>query len=73
MEKRAVQGSACHAGSLRESDRYCPRVGWPVIPVLTAPDDMTVQDTTDIIDYVEAHVRAGLRFTQLVQSKNCPR
>jgi len=32
-----------------------PRVGWPVIPVLVAPDDTTVQDTTDIIDYVEAH------------------
>ncbi|MBL4870937.1 MAG: glutathione S-transferase N-terminal domain-containing protein, partial [Robiginitomaculum sp.] len=31
-----------------------PRVGWPVIPVLVAPDDSTVQDTTDIIDYVEA-------------------
>jgi len=30
-----------------------PRVGWPVIPVLAAPDDTTVQDTTDIIDYVE--------------------
>ncbi len=32
-----------------------PRVGWPVMPVLVAPDDSTVQDTTDIIDYVEAH------------------
>lgn len=32
-----------------------PRVGWPVIPVLVAPDDTTVQDTTDIIDYVEAN------------------
>lgn len=32
-----------------------PRVGWPVIPVLVTPDDKTVQDTTDIIDYVEAH------------------
>lgn len=31
-----------------------PRVGWPVMPVLVAPDDTTVQDTTDIIDYVEA-------------------
>jgi len=30
-----------------------PRVGWPVIPVLAAPDGTTVQDTTDIIDYVE--------------------
>ena len=32
-----------------------PRVGWPIMPVLVAPDDSTVQDTTDIIDYVEAH------------------
>lgn len=31
-----------------------PRVGWPVMPVMIAPDDTTVQDTTDIIDYVEA-------------------
>ena len=32
-----------------------PRVGWPVMPVLVAPDDTTVQDTTDMIDYVEAN------------------
>lgn len=32
-----------------------PRVGWPVMPVLVTPDDTTVQDTTDIIDYVEAN------------------
>jgi len=32
-----------------------PRVGWPVVPVLIAPNDETVQDTSDIIDYVEAH------------------
>ncbi len=32
-----------------------PRVGWPVMPVLVAPDDTTVQDSTDIIDYVEAN------------------
>ncbi len=32
-----------------------PRIGWPVIPVLVTPDDTTVQDTTDIIDYVEAN------------------
>ena len=32
-----------------------PRVGWPVIPVMVTPDDTTVQDTTDIIDYIETH------------------
>jgi glutathione S-transferase len=32
-----------------------PRVGWPVVPVLITPDDETKQDTTDIIDHVEAH------------------
>ncbi len=32
-----------------------PRVGWPVIPVLITPEDKTVQDTSDIIDYIEAH------------------
>lgn len=32
-----------------------PRVGWPVMPVLVAPDDTTVQDTTDIINYVESY------------------
>jgi len=30
-----------------------PRVGWPVIPVLITPDDETVQDTSDMIDFVE--------------------
>ena len=32
-----------------------PRIGFPIVPVLVTPDDVTVQDTTDIIDYVEAH------------------
>lgn len=36
-----------------------PRVGWPVIPVLIHEDGsdtgITLQDTTDIIDYVEQH------------------
>ncbi len=32
------------------------RVGQRIIPVLHAPDDVLVQDTTDIIDYVEAHL-----------------
>lgn len=36
-----------------------PRVGWPVVPVLLHADGsehgVTVQDTTEIIDYVEAH------------------
>lgn len=31
-----------------------PRVGWPVVPVLISPDDETLQDTSDIIDHVEA-------------------
>ncbi len=31
-----------------------PTVGWPVIPVLKAPDGAIIQDTADIIDYVEA-------------------
>lgn len=35
-----------------------PNVGWPVIPVLRAPDGTILQDTADIIDYVEA--REGL-------------
>ncbi|MCF6292465.1 MAG: glutathione S-transferase N-terminal domain-containing protein [Robiginitomaculum sp.] len=30
-----------------------PRVGWPVVPVLISPDDTTVQDSSEIIDYVE--------------------
>ncbi len=32
-----------------------PRVGWPVMPVIVTPDDTTVQDTTDIIDYIETN------------------
>jgi glutathione S-transferase len=31
-----------------------PRVGFSIIPVLLTPDDATVQDTSDIIDHVEA-------------------
>jgi len=30
-----------------------PRVGWPVIPVVITPDDVTLQDTSDIIDALE--------------------
>lgn len=31
-----------------------PNVGWPVIPVVEMPDGEIVQDTTDIIDRIEA-------------------
>lgn len=31
-----------------------PRVGYPVIPVLLTPDGETLQDTTDIVDVLEA-------------------
>lgn len=31
-----------------------PRVGWPVIPVVVTPEDETLQDTTEIIDALEA-------------------
>ncbi|XP_078606210.1 uncharacterized protein LOC144878929 [Branchiostoma floridae x Branchiostoma japonicum] len=30
-----------------------PRVGWSVIPVIITPEDKVVQDTTDIIEYLE--------------------
>lgn len=30
-----------------------PKVGWPVIPVLVAPDGTVLQDTSDIIDELE--------------------
>ncbi len=32
-----------------------PRLGYGMVPVLITPDDQTVQDTTDIIDYLEKH------------------
>lgn len=35
-------------------DIILPNVGWPVIPVLKGPDGSILQDTADIIDYVEA-------------------
>lgn len=35
-------------------DVIVPRVGFPVIPVLIAPDDSCLQDSTDIIDALEA-------------------
>ncbi len=31
-----------------------PRVGWPVVPVIVTPEDETLQDTSDMIDYFEA-------------------
>ncbi len=31
------------------------RVGYPIVPVLVTPEDKTVQDTSDIIDYIEAN------------------
>jgi len=31
-----------------------PRVGYPVIPVLVTPDDVTLQDTSEMIDALEA-------------------
>ena len=34
-------------------EEILPRVGWPVIPVVTTPDDETLQDTTEIIDELE--------------------
>ena len=36
-----------------------PRVGWAVVPVLITPDGETVQDTSDIIDHVEAAEGGG--------------
>ncbi|MEM6627311.1 MAG: glutathione S-transferase family protein [Pseudomonadota bacterium] len=33
-----------------------PKIGWPVIPVLIDPDGVYVQDTSAIIDHVEAAV-----------------
>ncbi|MEO0982080.1 MAG: glutathione S-transferase family protein [Pseudomonadota bacterium] len=35
-------------------DVIVPRVGWPVIPVLIGPDEEVLQDTSDIIDALEA-------------------
>lgn len=32
-----------------------PRVGYAIIPVMAAPDNTTVQDSTDMIDYIEAN------------------
>jgi hypothetical protein len=34
-------------------DIILPNVGWPVIPVVKAPDGTIVQDSAEIIDYVE--------------------
>ncbi|MEM6709597.1 MAG: glutathione S-transferase [Pseudomonadota bacterium] len=33
-----------------------PRVGWPVIPVVVTDDDRTLQDSSAIIDALDAHV-----------------
>lgn len=36
------------------AEEILPRVGWPVVPVLITPDGETVQDTSDMVDLVEA-------------------
>ncbi len=36
------------------AEEILPRVGFPVVPVLVTPDDETVQDTSDMVDLVEA-------------------
>lgn len=36
------------------AEEILPRVGWPVIPVLVTPEGVTVQDTSDMIDLLEA-------------------
>lgn len=36
------------------TENILPRVGWPVIPVLITPQDETVQDTSDMVDLLEA-------------------
>ena len=36
-------------------DEILPRIGWPVIPVLITPDGLTLQDTSEMIDWLEAH------------------
>ncbi|MGE0857531.1 MAG: glutathione S-transferase family protein [Gammaproteobacteria bacterium] len=36
------------------AEEILPRVGWPVVPVLVTPDDRTVQDTSDMVDLLEA-------------------
>ena len=35
-------------------DEILPRVGWPVIPVLITPENTTLQDTSEMIDALEA-------------------
>ena len=46
-----------------------PRVGWPVVPIVITPDDKTLQDTSEIIDELEA------RFSQtpVIPDGNCGR
>lgn len=36
------------------AEQIVPRVGWPVVPVLVTPDDKTLQDTSEMIDFLEA-------------------
>ncbi|MEL7130731.1 MAG: glutathione S-transferase N-terminal domain-containing protein, partial [Pseudomonadota bacterium] len=36
------------------TDIILPKVGWPVIPVVAGPGDEILQDTSDIIDTLEA-------------------
>ena len=40
-------------------DVIIPRVGWNVMPVIITPDDIAVQDTTDIINFLEERFPAS--------------
>lgn len=39
-----------------------PRVGWPVVPVVACPDGETLQDTSDIIDTLDARLGGSSVF-----------
>src|ERR1700751_3391550 len=46
-----------------------PRTGVKFIPVLHSPDDVVVQDTTDIIDFLEARFPANSVYPQTPRQK----
>lgn len=51
---KAVPFEEIHADANVYRQEILPRVGFPVIPVVVTPDDATLQDTTCIIEALEA-------------------
>jgi len=54
LKWKGVSFQEAHVTSEAYRSVILPQVGWSVIPVLITPDGNVIQDTSDIIDHIEA-------------------